>query len=113
MAVVLVHITPSDTTARMMRLPLTRANAQQDQKVSGESIKMSTAHRIYLKRIDLVDRKLPLFCLVARSKLDTKFTVERNGIVFQCIFSITWGNLNRLPRCSKIHLLCTLNNEIG
>jgi hypothetical protein len=50
---------------------------------------MSSAYKVYLKRIDLVDRKLPLFCLVAKSKLDTKFTVERNGTVFQLSLGLT------------------------
>lgn len=64
---------------------------------------MSTRHRIHLRRIDLVDRKLPFFCLTARvadgDQFGAEFTVEEQDIIFRLRLGLT----ENLPHALYAH----------
>ena len=73
---------------------------------------MSAKHKIHLRRIDYVNRKLPLFCFIAKNKLNKKFRVEKGGIVFQLELGLTEDSPNWYSY-TDIHFEAELDTDLA
>ncbi len=70
---------------------------------------MTTIYKVFLKRIDLVDKKLFLF---PKKELDRKFKVKRNNIVFEISLGLT-ENLPNIYAHTNIEFEAELDTNLA